>query len=1045
MTANPPPAPRPGPRDDLLTEALDRTLVPLGDRARRRDLEPVDAPRRLASHVADILVRELRSLPANTDAATQAAIINRVLRALPSFADDPSDRVRTPVEILEAIAPAHTGPGAPPSPELTPPTIPLSASDLLVNGAGQPNIGSELRHELRSADRVDLLCAFVIWSGVVRLRDALRSVIERGGEVRVITTTYMGATERRAVEALTELGASVKVAFDARTTKLHAKAWLLERDSGLTTAFVGSSNLSHTALFDGLEWNVRLAAREAPHLIERIRTTFETYWASPHFERYNPDVDAERLDRTLGLHRKGPTDVIDTTGLEVRPYPHQERILEQLRVERERHDRHRNLVVAATGTGKTVLAALDYRAIWRASGDGSPPSLLFVAHREQILKQARHTFRAVLGDGAFGEVHAGGRRATGRHVFAMIQSLSTDELAAMPREAFSVVIVDEFHHAAATSYRRLLEHVQPAELVGLTATPERLDGADVTAWFGGHVSVDLRLWEAIDEGLLVPFQYFGVSDDTNLEHLTWTRAGYRASELDGVYTGNDARVRKLLEAIGRVVPHPRRMRALGFCVSVEHARYMSERFTAAGLPSEAIDGTTPPADRDDVLRRLRDRELCSVFSVEVLGEGVDVPDVDTILLLRPTDSATVFIQQLGRGLRRAEDKASVTVIDLIGQQHRSFRFDRRLEGLIDRRRGPLADQVEREFPFLPSGCHVELDRVARETVLTSLREVARLRRRPVMAADLRALGNVDLGTFLAETGRNVEDIYRQERDSWTALRQEAGLSVPTLADGEVAALRAARRLLHVDDPSRAAWYREILVQDEPPALAALDDRRRRQAAMLLLGIFGRRPDPRFASLDEALERCWSFRALRTELVELLDVLDAGSTTVTRPSPLAATIPLELHARYTRDELLAAFGAGSPERPPTSREGVIHLKDEAVDLFFVTLRKTERSYSPTTMYRDHAVSRELFHWESQSGQSDTSPSVRRYREHRARGSQVVLAVRETNEDERGVAMPFMFLGPVDYVSDTGSRPVAFTWRLRTPMPVALFDVARVVAA
>lgn len=1040
---------KPGPRDDVLTRELELFLADLGERAHRGDIETGDAPKRLAAHLAAVVERELRSLPAKAGAAGQAALINRLLRVVTDV-DAPPEEIELPPRLLRAIAPEHAGPGAPLGPELSPPTIPLASSELLVNGARQPNIGSVLRHELRSADRVDLLCAFVIWSGVVQLRDDLRTVIDRGGTVRVITTSYMGATERRAVEAFVELGAQVKIAFDARLTKLHAKAWLLERDSGLTTTFVGSSNLSHTALFDGLEWNVRLSERESPHLIRRVRDTFNSYWESPHFETYDAQQDAARLDRALGLHRRGGADSLETVALEVRAHPHQERMLEQLRVERHRHDRHRNLVVAATGTGKTVVAALDYRAIWKAAGPGPPPSLLFVAHREQILRQALRTFRIVLGDGAFGELHTGGQRAAGKHVFATVQSLSAGDIERLAPDTFQVVIVDEFHHAAAPSYRRVLTHLQPDELVGLTATPERMDGQDITEWFGGHISVDVRLWEAIEGEFLVPFQYFGVSDGTDLSGLQWQRGGYALGDLDRVFTGDDARVRKLLEAIRRVVANPRDMRALGFCVSVEHARYMASRFTVAGLPAEAVDGTTPPLEREATLRRLRDHELCCVFSVEVLGEGVDVPDVDTILLLRPTDSATVFTQQLGRGLRRAEGKSHVTVIDLIGQQHRSFRFDRRLEGLLDRRRGSIAEQVERGFPFLPSGCHVNLDRVAHETVLASLRDVARLRRRDVMVSDLRALGDVDMRTFLEQTGRDVDDIYRAAGRSWTTLRREAGLSTEAAsggvdADSERQVLGALRRMLHVDDRARVSAYLEVLATVRAPEAESLDVSRRRMLAMLLLTVFGRRHDRPFRTLDDALEYFWRFGSARRELLELFPLLDARASVVTRPSNLDPAVPLQLHARYTRDELLAGYGAAAPEKPPTLREGVIWIAEANTDLFFITLRKTERSYSPTTMYRDHAVSRDLFHWESQSTQSDRSPTVERYRQHRERGSRVVLAVREAASDARGVAEPFVFLGPVNYVQDSGTRPVSFTWRLETPMPVSLFEVARVVAA
>ena len=239
----------------------------------------------------------------------------------------------------------------------------------------------------------------------------------------------MGATEKRAVDELFGLGAEMRVALDARTTKLHAKAWLLERESGLTTAFVGSSNLSHTALFDGLEWNVRLSAGDAAHVIDRVRMMFESHWASEHFSPYDPAVNGDELERALRDHDRrslGEVSTISFANLDVRPYPHQQRMLEQLTLERERHDRHRNLVVAATGTGKTVVAGLDYRQL--VDRAGRDLSLLFVAHREEILRQSLATYRAILRDGDFGQIHGGGRVADGRHVFAMIQSLREQRL-----------------------------------------------------------------------------------------------------------------------------------------------------------------------------------------------------------------------------------------------------------------------------------------------------------------------------------------------------------------------------------------------------------------------------------------------------------------------------------------------------------------------------------------------------------------------------------------------------------------------------------------
>jgi superfamily II DNA or RNA helicase/HKD family nuclease len=995
-------------------------------------LDPSEAPRYLAAHVATVVERVLRAPRISSDALAQVALCNRIVRLLAERDADAADRDTDAIAqaaLLLAVQRHVAGLGQ--RAGLVRPTTPLAQHALFVNAPHEPVLAAELKRELESADRVDLLCAFVVWSGVRVLLDPLRRLRERGVPLRVVTTTYTGATEPRALDALVDLGADVRVSYDARATWLHAKAWLFERRTGFSTAYVGSSNLSHSALHNGLEWNVRLSGVGSPHLLERFRAAFETYWADPHFEPYEP----ARFKAAIGYQRT--TGDLPIGLFDFRPFPHQEEILERLAVERERHGRRRNLIVAATGTGKTMVAAFDYR---RLHSERPGARLLFVAHREEILQQSLSTFRAVMRDGSFGELLVAGQRpAAGTHVFASIQSLSRQNLTALDPEFFDVVIVDEFHHAEAATYRRLLEHIRPWVLLGLTATPERADGADVTHWFDGRTATELRLWDALEQGLLCPFQYFGVADDVDLRHVRWQRGGYDLAALSQLYTGNDARVAKVLQALQDIVGDTHRMRALGFCVSVEQARYMARCFNDAGIPARVISGDTPTAEREDGLRALRDGAVNALFSVDVFNEGLDVPQVDTVLFLRPTESATVFLQQLGRGLRRTENKAGLTVLDFVGQPHQNFRFETRFAALTGTEGRRLVRQIEDGFPFLPAGCSIQLDRVAAQVVLENVKGGIAAITDARLAEELRRTGDVSLAEFVRDA-HPLDRIYRG-RLGWSKLRRMAGFVDDLGPDGETLT-RAIGRMRHIDDPERIALYTRVLTEERPPELATLAERERRLLTMLHADLWG--TDRTAGTLTASLERFWRHDALRGELRQLLELLDDQSPHLPSRADLGEDVPLWVHARYSRSEVLTAFGVWDIARPPSSREGVLYVKAAGVDVFFVTLQKTPGRFSPTTMYRDYAISRDLFHWESQSTTSAASPTGQRYIHHAERQSRVCLFVRETGEDAQGRTTPFLFLGTAAYREHRGDRPMAITWQLDREIPADFFQVARAAA-
>lgn len=996
-------------------------------------VDPADAPDVVARHVADVVRRAIAD---ETDADRRVALTNQMLNLLTA----PDERLPGTIEHLVALV----RPDVPGKGYSVRPVTPLSHAALLTNAKDEPSLSTELRAELVNADRVDLLCAFIRWHGLRVLEAPLAELRGRGVPLRVLTTTYVGATERRAVDELVRrFGAEVRISYETQSTRLHAKAWLFHRASGFDTAFVGSSNLSRSALVDGLEWNVRLSAVATPDLIRKFAATFDTYWESGAFLPYDPALQGDELDDALaiaGNRRAGTKVSISLSGLEVRAMPHQKEILEALDAERGLHGRSRNLVVAATGTGKTVVAALDYRRLVRETYRRDL-SLLFVAHRKEILEQSLRTYREVLADGAFGEPYVGGARPERwRHVFASVQSLSSYGVANLPADHFDVVVIDEFHHAEAPTYRRLLDYLSPQELLGLTATPERADGVDVREFFGHRTAYELPLWDALAADLLVPFHYFGVADDVDLSGIEWKRGSYDVDGLDRVYTGNDARAAKVLRELRDKLSDVGRMRALGFCVSVAHAEYMARVFREAGIPALAVSGLTAPAERATAVEMLRAGEVSALFAADLFNEGLDIPEVDTVLFLRPTQSATVFLQQLGRGLRRAPGKAVLTVLDFIGQQRREFRFDVRYRALTGTGRRTLERHIEQGFPFLPSGSQIVLDRVAQRIVLDNVRTQLSLSR-GALARDVRAHGDLGLAEYLEEANRELADVYRRN-GSWTALRRAAGL--PTLPAGpdEGVLLRRMSAFTHIDDAERAEMYAR-LADPSGPAYGDLNEREQRLARMLFFTLW---PDlGGFDSFQDGLAHLRRHPSVCAEIRELVALgLDRARHLPESLGEGLQHIPLRSHARYRREEILTALGwAGLERKAHGHSAGVAWCSETSTDALLVNLHKSEKDFSPTTMYRDYAISTRLFHWESQNATSTGSRTGRRYLTHRQQGTNVVLFVRDAPNDDIGSA-PFLCLGRVSYVQHQGERPIAITWRLTRPMPADTFATASVVA-
>ncbi|MDE1684506.1 DEAD/DEAH box helicase [Streptomyces neyagawaensis] len=1004
------------------------------------------APHVLARHVARTVRRVLQSLPSEERVYAVNHILESIstLKGAQEWVDLVADGPRQLLALTRQEAPGVFA---------VRPGIPLSETALITNAPEDPSLGFELRAELATADRVDLLCAFVKWHGLRVIEQSLKAARERNVPIRVMTTTYIGATERRALDRLVQdFHAEVKVNYETRSTRLHAKAWLFRRDSGYDTAYVGSSNLSKAALLDGLEWNVRLSSIATPDVLRKFEAMFEAYWSDPSFEMYDPDSDGARLQEALAIAggtsaTSGADRRITLSGLEVRPYPHQRDMLERLEVERGVHDRHRNLLVAATGTGKTVMAALDYKQLRRKHGRDL--RLLFVAHRKEILHQSLRTYQDVLGEAGFGEsLHSGEIPERWTHVFASVQALNSRALERLASDHFDVIVIDEFHHGTSPTYRKILDHFEPLELLGLTATPERMDGKNIQdEFFDGRIAAEMRLWEALENDLLSPFHYFGITDNTDLSAVKWHRGAYDTSALSEVLSANHARALLVLKAVEEKVADPSAMRALGFCVSVEHAHFMAESFREAGLNAISLSAGTPADQRKQALSDLRSGALQVIFSVDLFNEGLDVPDVDTLLLLRPTSSATVFLQQLGRGLRRTENKAVLTVLDFIGQHRKEFRFEKQFHALTNLTRKRLLDNIERDFPQLPSGCQILLEEKAKKTIIANIKDQIGINV-TVLAREVANYAEPRLSRYLDESGRELKELYRGNGNSWTGLLRRSGLLKGEAPEGEAALLKRVASFLHVDDPLRVAAYTRMLT-DDAPAYSSLDEQGQAYARMLFFQLWplGGVIRKGFPTYDAGFATLREQHAFRSELRQVLSYNLAHTEHV--PIPLLGAgglrgVPLTVHASYSREEILPALGQSyiGGFMPADFREGVKWCESIKTDALLITLEKDEKDFSPQTRYHDYAQSETLFHWESQNQTSESSPTGLRYQHHAAQGSNVLLFVRRYKSTDIGGAQPWMLLGPAEYEKHTGSKPMAITWRLKHEIPADVWTYSTI---
>ena len=729
---------------------------------------------------------------------------------------------------------------------------------------------------------------------------------------------------------------------------------------------------------------------------------------------------------------------------DLNPFPFQQQILEQLAQCRHRGER-RNLLVSATGTGKTVIAAFDFKKYMKAKPTAN---FIFVAHREEILKQARYTFRQVLKNNDFGDLWFGGESpASYNQLFVTIQTLNNHiERLGLRPDFYDYIIIDEVHHSSASSYQKLLKYFQPEILLGLTATPERHDGSSITQYFGHTISAEMRLPDALNQKLLCPFHYFGITDETDLSRVSWRRGRYDISELERIYNEDNRRVLDILRNCERYLTDFRDVRAMGFCVSKRHAEFMSHEFIRNGMRAAYLHSDNGH-ERNTLLSKFRKKEINYLFVVDIFNEGVDIPEMDTLLFLRPTESLTIFLQQLGRGLRLHEDKTCLTVLDFVGQQHVEYSFEHKFRALIGRTHTRMKDELDQDFPNLPLGCSITLEKTAREYILRNIQNAYGAGEQAILRALKRFSQDysleLNLWNFCHYMGLNLAEVYKPKKLFFQLIAQSKG-EEPILFEHSERIARVLGSTWLATDSER--YFRFLLSLLRGEEIDFLRCTNQQFLLMLHYDLFEHAPQTRsFIELQNRLEHYWSNGHLRNELISYLEYRLELCECIEKPISLGIDSALMLHGRYTRNQILVALSESGLFKKASSREGVYRIKNANMELFFVTLYKTESKFNASTMYHDYFINDQLFHWQSQNSTTPESEIGQSYIQQHVTGKEILLFVRESTVDEFGHTMAFVFCGRLHYLSHEGRKPMSITWRLETPPPAMLLEEGRKLAA
>lgn len=943
----------------------------------------------------------------------------------------------------------------------------------LVHNTIETNFYKHLEHAIKHAKRFFFSVAFISDAAVQLLVDAFNTPGVNG---KILTTDYMNGTSPEALRKLLKfknIDLKLYSVLDNKNKRgFHTKGYIFEHDSHYEI-IVGSSNLTEKALKSNYEWNVSYVSKDDV-MVSALLSEFEYLWnldesivvdenyilkyeTHRNEELYATRKQKEFLEQMVDFfkdynNREIYGKILDELEIDtlksldvsddIKPNKMQEIALEGLYRIRL-NGGNKGLIIAATGTGKTYLAAFD-------AFQTRPKRLLFIVHREKILKDAMRSFKHVIKDVSMGLFTGNEKSIDKDYVFASIQTLSKNQnLYMLNEDHFDYIVMDEAHRVAAPTYQKVLNHFKPKFLLGMTATPERTDTNSIFSFFDNQVAAEIRLRDALEENMVVPFHYFGIKDIVNYEYIDVSKEIDEWAEILNI----KSRVDLILENIDLYGHCGNKTKALGFCANIAHAKYMANQFNSEGYKSVALTGENTPEEREQAIRMLEDDDhpLSYIFTVDIFNEGIDIPSINLVLLLRPTQSPIIFTQQIGRGLRLHEFKSYLTILDFIGNHNKTFMIPIALSGDISYDKDDLIIDTKTDFLNVPGDTFIKFDEFSKEQILRQLERFnfnsmsnlkdlyfntkKDLNRVPTLL-DF-GFDGLDPVRFIEKTGSyiNFANKVDPELSECVDLKDENFLKVIRFIDGLLPFKRIYEGLIL----RKLFEYKEI---DRDSLYSKLYDKIN---------------NPNTLDFEHAIKHLTLELLGENDKLKYLPLIEVGHNNLKLSYELMKSINTDFKTQIVINSLeygiqryIHEFGRLQPNYPSfalfqkyKTKELTLIMRNKRLfviqsGLFkhghdyylMITLEKGEVKESIN--YKDHFIDTKTFQWESPNNTREMGETGQNLIHHKSRGFNIHLFVKKGGRNSEIYSKELVYVGKVDYVSHENEKPIRFIFNLQTPV-------------